>query len=385
MSATQQVITIDDISADNAPAIYGHNSLHRYVEIARQSIVDEAPELSTLKGRKRIAHLAAEVARSKTAVDKAGRAYLKRLKEMTTPIEAELRVFGAEMDALRDEVRKPLDDWQAAEDKRIDDHNDAIDAISVLSANLDDRSAEALTLLLEAAEAVVISKLWEEFEADAARTKDAVVTKLRLALAARTKHEAELAAITKFNAEQAIRDQQERDAEIARAAAAEAQRVADQAAQAERNAAAQREQALIDQAAQVKRDAEQAIKDAEALAANQALQIKLQAEQAVNAAALAETNRVAAEQRAEQQRVDAERRQAAAVEQARLDQIQRQNEAADAIIRQQDALKADKAHKGAIYKASKEAFMENGMTEDCARLAVKLIASGFIPNIKITY
>ena len=38
MSATQQVITIDDISADNAPAIYGHNSLHRYVEIARQSI-----------------------------------------------------------------------------------------------------------------------------------------------------------------------------------------------------------------------------------------------------------------------------------------------------------------------------------------------------------
>ena len=294
-------------------------------------------------------------------------------------------MFGAEMDALRDEVRKPLDDWQAAEDKRIDDHNDAIDAISVLSANLDDRSAEALTLLLEAAEAVVISKLWEEFEADAARTKDAVVTKLRLALAARTKHEAELAAITKFNAEQAIRDQQERDAEIARAAAAEAQRVADQAAQAERNAAAQREQALIDQAAQVKRDAEQAIKDAEALAANQALQIKLQAEQAVNAAALAETNRVAAEQRAEQQRVDAERRQAAAVEQARLDQIQRQNEAADAIIRQQDALKADKAHKGAIYKASKEAFMENGMTEDCARLAVKLIASGFIPNIKITY
>ncbi|MEB0078056.1 hypothetical protein QN386_17850 [Pseudomonas sp. CCI3.2] len=385
MSAEQQLITIDDISADNAPAIYGHNSLHRYVEAARQSIVAEVPDLSSVKGRKRIAHLAAEVARSKTGVDKAGRAYLKRLKEMTTPIEAELRVFGSEMDALRDEVRKPLDDWQAAEDTRINEHEANIQSIKDMAVFAETPTASYVSQLIADLELFAIDDSWEEFLPEVAQVKDKSLATLRALLVDRTQVEADLAAIAKFNAEQAVRDQQARDAEIARAAVAEAQNIADQAAQAEREASARREQALLDQAAQAKRDAEQATKDAEALAANQALQIKLQAEQALNAAALAETNRIAAEQRAEQERIAAVKRQAAAVEQARLDQIRRQNDAADAIIRQQDALKADKAHKGAIYKESKEAFMQHGMTEECARLAVKLIASSMIPNIKITY
>lgn len=72
-------------------------------------------------------------------------------------------------------------------------------------------------------------------------------------------------------------------------------------------------------------------------------------------------------------------------EQARLDEIARQNAAADEILRQEKLREADRAHKGAIYKAAKEAFIANGMNEECARLAVKLIASGFIPAISIKY
>jgi hypothetical protein len=252
-------------------------------------------------------------------------------------------------------------------------------------------------------ELVALDDSWEEFLPEAAQVKDKSLITLRALLVDRVKVEADLAAIAKFNAEQAIRDQQERDAEIERAAVEKVQREAAAAALAERDAAAKREQVLIDQAAQAQRNASQKAREAESAAANQALQLKLQAEQAERQAMQAKSDQLAAEQRAaqqkadderrhteaaqraEQQRIDAEARQATAVEQARLDQIQRQNEAADAIIRQQDALKADKAHKGAIYKASKEAFMENGMTEDCARLAVKLIASSMIPNIKITY
>jgi hypothetical protein len=44
--------------------------------------VNEVPDVSTAKGRARIASLAAQVSRSKTAIEKPGRDYLKRLKEL---------------------------------------------------------------------------------------------------------------------------------------------------------------------------------------------------------------------------------------------------------------------------------------------------------------
>ena len=156
-------------------------------------------------------------------------------------------------------------------------------------------------------------------------------------------------------------------------------------AQAERDAAARREQALIEQAAQAQRDADQKAREAETAAANQALQLQLAAEQAERLRIQAEADRVAGIQQAERERVAAEQRQAAAVERARLAEIARQEAEAVEQRRLAEAREADKAHKGAIYKAAKEAFMDNNMTEDCARLAVKLIASGMIPNIKITY
>lgn len=110
------VIPIEPISEANAPTIFGHNSLTRFVELAREAVIGEVPDLSTDKGRKRVKAVAASVVSAKNAVDKAGRDYLRKLKAMTKPIEAELRDFTAAMDALRDEVRKPVDDWQAQVD-----------------------------------------------------------------------------------------------------------------------------------------------------------------------------------------------------------------------------------------------------------------------------
>jgi len=385
MSANQQIITIDDISADNAPAIYVAGGLSRFFDVVKAEVTAEVPDLTTAKGRSRIASLAKKVSDSKVAVEKPGRDYLRRLKEMPKVVEVELKGFVDSMNALRDEVRKPLTDWEAADIARRDRHTDNVQHIKDLAVFAETPTAEHVAQVIADLELVALDDSWEEFLAEAAQVKDQSLAKLRTLLADRTKIEAELAEIAKFNAEKAIREQQERDAAIARAAVEKAQQEAAAAAQAEREAAARREQALIDQAAQAKRDAEQQARDAEAAAANQALQLQLAAEQAERQKIQAEAERVAAIQRAEQERVAAEKRQAVAVEQARLAEITRQEEAAAEERRQAEAREADKAHKGAIYKASKEAFMQNGMTEDCARLAVKLIASNMIPNIKITY
>ncbi|NAP01981.1 hypothetical protein B1F73_15120 [Pseudomonas syringae] len=367
MSEAQQVITIDDISADNAPAIYVAGGLNQFLQAVTAKVTAEVPDLSTRKGRDRIASLAATVSKSKTAVEKPGRDYLKRLKEMPKVVETELREFVTKMDALRDATRKPLTDWEEANDRRIDAHNDGIQRIKDLAVFAETPSAANVAQIIADLELVEINDSWEEFLAEAAQAKDRSLASLRTLLADRTKHEAELAEIAKFNAEKAEREQRERDAEIARQAVERAQREAEQKAQAEREAAARREQELKDQAER------------------QRLQIKLQEEQAERQKLQAEQDRIAGMQRAEQERLAAEQRQAEAVERARLAEVKRQEDAKAEELRQQKAREDDKAHKASINRAALEAFIAGGMPEECARQAVTLIARRKIPAVSIQY
>ncbi|WP_122846283.1 hypothetical protein [Pseudomonas viridiflava] len=385
MSEAQQVITIDDISADNAPAIYVTGGLNQFLQAVTAEVTAEVPDLTTRKGRERIASLAAKVSKSKTAVEKPGRDYLKRLKEMPKVVETELREFVTKMDALRDATRQPLTDWEKAEDARVDAHNEGIQRLKDMAVFEVTPTAAHVAQVIADLELVALDDSWQEFLPEAAQVKDRSLATLRALLADRTKHEAELAAIAQFNAEQAKREQEARDAEIARKASEQARIDAEQKAQAERDAAAKREQDLKDQAAAQQRAAEQKIRDAEADAERQKLQIKLQEEQAARQKLEAEQERIAATQRAEQERIAAEKRQAEAVERARLAEIERANKAAAEIVRQQELRAADTSHKASINRSALEAFIAGGMPEACAKQAVTLIAQRKIPNISIQY
>lgn len=385
MSAEQQVITIDDISVDNAPAIYVAGGLGQFFDAVKAEVTAEVPDLTTVKGRARIASLAATVSKSKKAVETPGRDYLKRLKEMPKVVEAELRDFVTKMDILRDTTRQPLTDWESAEQARKDRHVDNIQAIKDMDVFGATPTAAAVAQTITQLEAIELGDSWEEFLPEAAQAKDRTLSLLRAMLAERTQQEAEQAELVRLRAEAEAQAQSDRDAAIAQAAADQARREAAERAEAERLAAARREQDLLDQAAAAQRAAAQAALDAEAAAERQRLQLQLQAEQSERQAAQAKADKLAAEQRAEQDRLTAIRRQEEAVEQARLAEKARADAAADEILRQEKLREADKAHKGKIYKSAKEAFIEHGMTEDCARLAVKLVASGLIPAMSIQY
>lgn len=385
MSAQQQVITIDDISADNAPAIYVAGGLGQFFDAVKAEVTGEVPDLTTRKGRERIASLAATVSKSKAAVEKPGRDYLRRLKEMPKVVEAELREFVTKMDSLRDTTRQPLTDWEEAEQARKDKHVDGIQAIKDLAVFEATPTAARVADTITQLEMVAISDTWEEFLAEAAQVKDETLVKLRSLLAERTQYEAEQAELVRLRAEAEAQAQRDRDAEIARVAAEQARLHAEQQAQAERDAAARREQELLDQAAATQRAAEQAALDAEAAAERQRLQLELQAEQARTAAAQAEASRASAEQRAEQERLAAIRRQEEAVEQARLDEVARANAAADEILRQQQERQADVAHKSKILGEAKQALIGMNISEELAKAIILKIARGEVPNVSIQF
>jgi len=367
MSAEQKLIAIEEISEANAPAIYVAGGLQQFIDLVKGEVLGEVPDLTTRKGRERIASLAAKVSKSKTSVEKPGRDYLRRLKEMPKVVEAELREFVTTMDNLRDEVRQPLTDWQAAEDARVDRHNDAIARMKELATDLGALDTEQLEARATELSQFALGEAWEEFEAEAARTKEASMDALVVAVAARKKYDAEQAELTRLRAEAEAREQKEREERIAREAAERARLEAEQKAQAEREAAQRREL------------------EAKAAAERRELELKLQAEQAERAKVQAEADRVAAEQRVEQERLAAARRAEQAAEQARQDERRRADAAAAEILRQQEAREADKAHRASINRAALDAFIAGGMPEACAKQAVTLIAQRKIPNITISY
>lgn len=324
-----------------------------------QKIKDEldafVPDVSTKKGRDAIASIAYKVAKGKTALDNIGKDLVAELKDVPKKIDAERKRMRDLLDLWKDEVRRPLTEWEGAEAARVASLQERIQNLRDFT-KVDGLQAAGIQVAIENLESITVGEVFEEYEAEAHRVKADSLTTLREHLANRQKYEAEQAELERLRAEAAAREQKEREERIAREAAEQAQRQAEAKAQAEREAAIRREH------------------EAKAAADRRELELKLAAERA-------EREKAEAIQREQQAKVDAERRAAEAVEaEKRRVAAQAEAEAAEARRRERD-----KEHKAAINRAALEAFVAGGMTEECAKLAVTLIAKKSIPAVSITY
>lgn len=343
------------------------NGLEPYLQQIRAEIDSFVPDTTTRKGREAIASIAHKVARSKTALDNVGKELVAELKEIPKLIDAERKRVRDTLDAWKDEVRKPLTDWEQAEADRTARHTDAVNGIKALAVIMNGATAVDLADRIAQLEHLQVGADWEEFETEAARAKDAALAALRHALAARKQHEAEQAELAELRRKQALQEQRDREARIAQEAADRARLEAEQRAQAEREAAAKRESDALAAAEQSR------------LRAEQAEQRRIAAEQQ------AEHDRLAAVERERIAAVQAEQRRAQAAEQAAAAERQRQADEQAHIEREARAREADIAHKKTVNNDALAAFIVGGMTEECAKQAITLIAQRRIPNISINY
>lgn len=321
--------------------------LDPYLKTIRQELdkfLESKPSLDTAKGRQAYASMAHKIARSKTAIDNLGKELVADLKKKPAKIDAERKRWRDQLDNWRDEARGPLNEWEAAEEARVVRHQERIEHIKSFEI-CDELSAAGMEVQLANLETIEIGEAFQEFEAEAHRSKDQAVKILKAAIEKQKAYEAEQAELERLRQEQAEREQKEREDRIAREAEERARREAEEKAQAEREAATRREQAARDEAARKEREHQEAIDKA-----------RREAEQ-------------------ERQRIEAEHKRK---EDERLAEERRLQEEAE---RRQ----ADKNHRGAINRAALEAMASGGMPDDCAKQAVTLIAKGQIPNVTINY
>lgn len=147
MSESTDLVVIEK---SNAMAVFTNNDqldpLIQAIEKEARSLV---PDVTTKKGRDAIASMAHKVARSKTYIDNAGKDLVAELKALPRQIDESRRVARERLDALKDEVRRPLTEWEA-EQARI----------------AEEKAAEEERLRIEAEQKAAIEALKKQIETD---------------------------------------------------------------------------------------------------------------------------------------------------------------------------------------------------------------------------
>lgn len=257
------------------------------------------PDLSTATSRAEIAALSFKIARTKTAVDKAGLQLTEDMREAVKAINSQRTVFKDRFEDLQSRARKPLDDWEAAEEARkkaadaimLDLRNSAIVDINATAAEVRQRIERVTAIVLD------FAVLGPDMAITAPHIKETTIAALKAAYARLVKAEADAARLADLEAAENARKAQE--AEEARKAneavaalqreedarAAEEKRLADLAAAEERG----RQEAAAAAEAEAKRkaEAEAAAKAAEEAAALQRQQDAEHRDKVVTEAAIA--------------------------------------------------------------------------------------------------
>ena len=320
----------------------------------KKAVAEFTPDITTAKGRGEIASMAYKVSQSKSYLEGIGKKLADEYKDIPKKIDANRKRIKDELDALRDEVRRPLTEWEDAEKARVQGIKDRIEVIRQ-HAGMDEDSVMAKAAILRV-EAVAIDESFAEFAAEAATVKDKTLMILRNGLELCLKREAEAAELARLREEQAKREQEDRDRKIAEAAAEKAKRYAEEAAA--------RERAEVERKAKSEREA----------AERRELELKLAAEKA-------ERERLEAIERAEREKVaavEAERRRREEAERIRI--------AKEVSIKvEAERRAADLAHRESIHRAMIDALKSNGIPANHAADVVSLISTGSIPFVTVEY
>lgn len=368
MTESTELVTIEP---KNIPTVFqpgGTDDILAKIEQEAKSFVFD---LTTETGRKEIASLAYKIARSKTTLDEMGKNLMADKKAEIDAVNAERKKVRDRLDALKDEVRRPLTDWENAQKEHIAKCQDLIrwfenEAIAAKD-NWKNLSYDDLLNSIKKIEAEKTHD-WREFQYKAASTIEESIKKITEVIAEKKKYDAEQAELEQLRKEKEERERKEREEKIAAEAAEKAKREAE---------------------AEAKRQAEEADRKAKA----EQERIEKEKAEAIAKAEAAEKSRIEAEKKAAAEREEAKRRELAAQEQAKKDAeeaVRKERERAEAqrqaeieAIQKREANKRhrEKIHDGIITAMTERVAIDHAYARDI----LQAIIDGKIPHLKLEY
>jgi colicin import membrane protein len=349
------------------------NALYEHI---RHEVETFVPDLTTEAGRKAVASLAYKVARTKTAIDEAGKELNDKYRAKINIVDAGRREIREELDRLKERARKPLTDWEESEAKRKQYCNDSIVWFTKSAFLNSQATSEFAQKTLEAVESRIVSTdVFQEFYGVADQARKSAISSLTAAVSRLKQQEADAIELARLREERAQREA--REAEIKRRE--DEARAAEEAAQQKR---IREEQRLAEEKAK-----EERIRQAAEDRARKESEEKARKEQELIA-----REHQAELDKARREKEEAEARERAAAKQladeklaAELKAAQEKAEA-DKKAAEQKKLEANKKHRTAVMTAAKVALMEHAiLDEETAQRVVRAIVAAKIPAVELRF
>lgn len=339
-----------------------------YAEMMRE-VNAFVPDLGTATGRKEIASVAFKVTRTKTAIDAAGKKLNEDARKQINVVDASRRTIRDKLDALADQVRKPLTDWEDAEKARVEARNRELADLEIAAIVAPEDTAQTIQARVDMLKAISVdASAWQEFAPAAKKARDAALSILSTNLKRIKREEADRAELARLRAEAAAREQ----AEAERLAAEQAERQRIEREQAE---AARRTRAAEEERERIAAAEERARREAVAAAERQQREAEEAAARREREAAEAHAAEIA---RIRRQQEDFQRETNRVAE--------AQAAAARAEREEAERRAADREHRGKIMGEAKAALIESfGISETKANAIVLAIAAGSVPHTSIRF
>jgi colicin import membrane protein len=322
----------------SAESIFGSGQAATIVAAIESQVRAEAYDITTEDGRERIKSVAYKIARSKTTLDEIGKDHVADIKAKSAAIDKERKTIRDRLDALKEEVRAPLTAWEEADAERVESAENALVFITTAARWEAAPTAEQIRNRIQSVRDVLSDHDWQEFRERADVAAADVMPALERMLAEAIQRDADAAELAELR-----RLKTERE---------EADRLAEQRAAAEREAAAaiERERQRQEQA---KRDQEAAVAAA--------IETERKRAEAAQLAAI----------EAERKRAEVEKASAAA-----------KKAAEDAAERKRQE---NKRHRAKVHATIKGALVAELLGDADAARIIDAIACGDIPHVSITY
>lgn len=319
---------VGEILAENPKLVFTEaGMMDSLLDEVRKEVAALTPDISTEDGRGAIKSLAYSIARRKTTFDEAGKALTEDHRKAVEAVNKKRNLLKGELETIQKECRKPLTEWEEAENAR----KDAINEARLLFSEAHGARMDMVDALgyLERVKAVEIkADVFLDMEDTARSEKAAAITALEATIARLKQEAADREELDRLRAEKLETERAAAEAETKRQAEADAQKRIDDAAKA-----------AAERAAEEERRTSQAAIDA--------------------------ANKAAAEAQAELDRQAGEKAEAE---------------------RQEAIREADKKHRSKIMGETKRALMNHGgIDEDAAKTIVLAIIAGSVPNVTLRF
>lgn len=210
----KNLIIIDNVETLNALEIFTAEGADKLINEIKDRIVDFDADIETAEGRDLINTSAFQVGKVKNAIDKKRVSLVADEKAKLKTIDAAGGKIWDFLEEQQKRIRKPLDDYEAAEEKRILDREERIaDILNLKTLAAMSSDVEKLKKFLQQARDLSVYE-WQEFFDRAEETFTNVITFISTKFEATEKADADRKELEELRRKQREQEQKDRDEKI---------------------------------------------------------------------------------------------------------------------------------------------------------------------------